>query len=76
MREGRTIPAHPDDVTAALTEAGERLATARLGEQDALADIGAWLIAGQEVGLPIAHMARLAGITRPTAYKMLGEGSP
>lgn len=65
-----------DAVTAALTEAGKRLATARRGEQDALADIGAWLIAGQEIGLPIAHMATLAGISRPTAYKMIGEGSP
>lgn len=73
MAEGRRIPAHPDDVRAGLSEAGQRLEAARLATEDALADIAAWLVAGREIEIDIAEMARLATISRPTVYKMLRE---
>jgi len=68
------LPPHADDIREALTEAGQRLADARRAQQDAMLDIGHWLRTGDEhstAPLDITEMADLAGISRPTAYKLL-----
>jgi transcriptional regulator GlxA family with amidase domain len=71
----RKIPAHPDDVRAGLDEAGQRLAEARREHQAAILDIADWLRQGRAAGVEMAEMAARAGITRRTAYKLLG-GEP
>lgn len=68
---GSKLPPHPDDIRAALSEAGQRLFEARRAHQDAMLDIAHWLKAGDEQGLPIKGMCKLANITRRTAYKIL-----
>jgi hypothetical protein len=68
MREGRAIPAHPDDVREGLREAAQRKSDAELARADAMLDIGAWLLAGEESGLTVTELARLAGVTRQTVY--------
>ena len=64
---------HPDDIRRGLAEAGQRLAQARRSHQDAIDAIAEWLRRGVPVELPLSEMARLAGITRRTAYRLLRE---
>lgn len=68
---------HPDDVRQGLAEAGERLDQSRRDHQAAIVDIADWLRAGQRANPPLslAEMAAAAGITRRTAYRLLG-GDP
>lgn len=63
--------AHPDDIRRGLTEAGGRLAAADRDRRAAIIDIADWLQRGRTAGVEVAQMARLAGITRRTAYALL-----
>lgn len=65
------LPDHPDDIRTGLVEAGERLKEANRAHQAAILDIADWLRKG-EAAVPISEMARLAGITRRTARRLLG----
>ena len=64
---------HTDDVRRGLAEAGQRLAQGRRDHQAAIADIAEWLRRGVPDALPLSEAARLAGITRRTAYRLRGE---
>lgn len=71
LREGRRIPAHPDDVREGLREATERRCAAEKTRADAMLDIAAWVIAGYEAEVTIAEMSRITGLTRQTIYDIL-----
>jgi hypothetical protein len=70
-------PVRPADIRAGLVEASNRLAAARDAERAALDDISAWLRAASDRvgrdGLTLSEAIRLAGISRRTAYQMLGD---
>lgn len=68
-----TAPTHPDTVREALAEAGERRSTAERDRASAMVDTETWLRRGHEIGLPIAEMARITGLTRPTIYALLSD---
>jgi predicted transcriptional regulator len=73
LREGRNIPAHPDDVRQGLREARQRRSDAERARAEAMADTAAWLIAGDETQLSVSELARLSGLTRRTVYALLRE---
>lgn len=61
---------HPESIETGLIEAGGRRALAERLRADAMADLAAWLAAARRDGMPIARIARLAGVTRPTVYAL------
>jgi hypothetical protein len=77
LRAGRNLPPHPDDVREGLREAAERRSLARRDEQDALLDIGDWLVAAQEIDvsgdLTFSEAIRVAGVSRRTAYALVRQ---
>jgi predicted transcriptional regulator len=73
LREGRDIPAHPDDVREGLREATQRRCDAERTRAEAMADTAAWLVAGEEAQLSVSELARLSDLTRRTVYALLRE---
>lgn len=74
LAEGRSIPAHPDDVREGLREATERRGQAERDRAGAMADTLAWVVAGDETGVSKTEMARLTGLSRETIHQMLRVG--
>ena len=62
-----------DDIRRGLTEAASRRVEADRARASAMVDIATWVHAGHEAGIPIAEMARLVGMTRPTIYAILDD---
>lgn len=62
----------PEDARAELEQIGKRLATAEADRARAMADLKRIARTARNV-VPIKHIADLAGVTRPTVYKMLEE---
>lgn len=61
-----------DDIKRRLAEAGQRLANADAARKEALEDIGAAMRDGKGT-IDIKQMAELAGVTRVTAYRLIGD---
>lgn len=74
LAEGRSIPAHPDDVREGLREATDRRAHAERDRAEAMADTQAWVVAGEETGVTKTEMARITGLSRETIHQMLRAG--
>lgn len=64
-----------DELLARLAAAGEELAAAEAARSTALRKVADALGAGDGV-VPIKQMAELAGISRVTAYRLLGRPQP
>jgi hypothetical protein len=62
----------PEDARAQLADVGRRLAAADQVRAEAMADLRQVVQEARNV-VPIAHMAELAGVTRPTVYKALED---
>lgn len=62
-----------DDARTGLREAGVRRAAAKRDRAEAMRDIADWAQRGLAAGLPVAEMARLAGVTRQTVYTLTGR---
>lgn len=62
----------PDEVRSRLKAAGARLQEADAARQAALEDIGAALRDGRGQ-VDVKEMAKLAGVTRVTAYRLLDK---
>lgn len=67
MRHMENAEAH----RAGLIAAGAKRAQAETLRAQAMAELAIWVRAGKEQGLPIAEIARLAGLTRQTVYTIL-----
>jgi signal recognition particle GTPase len=66
---------HAEELTEKLFRVRDRLATADTERASAMAQLRELVREGHGV-IPIKHMADLAGVTRPTVYKMLEENQP
>lgn len=65
----------PDEIREQLREAGARLATAKELHTKAINDIGEAMRAGHaDKSVEVTEMIRLAGVTRTTAYRLIGKG--
>lgn len=62
------------DVRADLAEVGSRRAAAEQARASAMADLVQLVRRGHDEGVPVAEMARLAGVTRVTVYALLKDG--
>jgi hypothetical protein len=68
--EGRSGPLHPEAIETGLIEAGGRRALAERLRADAMVDLVAWMAVARKRKMPIAQIARLAGVTRQTVYDL------
>lgn len=65
----------PDEIRKQLRDAGQRLATAKELHTKAINDIGEAMRAGHtDKSVEITEMIKLAGVTRTTAYRLIGKG--
>ncbi len=71
IAEGRSIPAHPDDVREGLREATQRRCQAERDRADAMLDLAAWVIAGAEAGVSKTEMAATTGLSRETIHQII-----
>ena len=62
-----------EDIELALVENGARRTLARLIAADASADLEDWVRAADRNGVSRSRIARLAGLSRPAVYTIVGE---
>jgi len=62
-----------DEVREGLESLAHLRRAAEVERAEAMAGIADWLRVGQEHGVPIAHMADWAGLTRQTVYTLLSD---
>lgn len=61
------------DVRADLGEVGSRRAAAEAARAEAMDDLTRLVRTAVDDGVPVAEVARLAGVTRATVYALLGR---
>jgi hypothetical protein len=63
------------DVRARLVLAARARFRAEEDRRAAMLETARWLVAGHAEGIPVAELARLAGVTRQTVYDVLGRAA-
>lgn len=56
-----------------LREAGARREAAEQARAEAMDDIRRLAMEAKQAGVPVAHIAEAAGVTRPTVYALLEQ---
>lgn len=64
----RGVPVRPETIAEALELAGAQRQIAEALRREAMQSLDAWMGVALEMGMPLAQVAKLAGVTRATVY--------